>query len=110
MASDLTMNPSALRTGWKTRTAEKGVESSSKPPSRGRGRSSGQAGRGSGRGPGAFVDAFSGFGLSAVDAEDAESTEMPDEASFRCPFYCPFYRRLFEHANCSSFRPQAYAN
>eukprot|EP00965_Chrysotila_dentata_P065123 2158566-Pleurochrysis_carterae.AAC.1 len=72
MATDLTENPSALRTGWKPLAppAKKAHADGAglKPAARGRGTTSRgrSAGRGSGRGRGALVDAFAGFGANVA--------------------------------------------
>eukprot|EP00965_Chrysotila_dentata_P243212 6205298-Pleurochrysis_carterae.AAC.1 len=81
MATDLTENPSALRTGWKALPSQKPTASGAreKPAARGGRGSRGRGGRGSGRGRGAVVDAFAGFGSLGED-EPAAGPAVEDDA------------------------------
>eukprot|EP00965_Chrysotila_dentata_P046001 1528831-Pleurochrysis_carterae.AAC.1 len=86
MATDLTQNPSALRTGWKPLPASKPKPTASATAgvaaARGGVRGSGRGGgRGSGRGRSAFVDAFSRFGNSAAEPPTTEGVAAEAEAA-----------------------------
>eukprot|EP00965_Chrysotila_dentata_P155084 5124292-Pleurochrysis_carterae.AAC.1 len=93
MATDLTANPRAYRTGWKDVVQQQATASA-----RGGGRASGRDGRcgvsagrgrgrgagGSGRGRGAFADAFRGFASAAASEPELQAAEA-EEAAMTAP-------------------------